>query len=40
MIFFDGKEWRDAEEMLESAARHSEEEYERVSAILEREGAI
>jgi len=40
MIFHDGNEWRDPEEMLESAARHSQEEYERVSAMLEREGHL
>ena len=40
MIFHDGTEWRDPEEMLESAGRHSQEEYERVSKMLEREGLL
>ena len=40
MIFYDGIEWRDPEELLESAGRHSQEEYDRVSRMLSREGVI
>ena len=40
MIFYDGAEWRDPEELLESAGRHSQEEYERVAAMLEEQGAL
>jgi len=38
MIYFDGKEWRDPEELLHMAGMESDEKYEEVSSFLENEG--
>jgi len=40
MIFFDGMEWRDPEELLEMAGRESQEKLDEVHALLEMEGHL
>ncbi len=40
MIYYDGNEWRDPEEMLEMASRESQEKYDQVSEQLARDGVI
>ncbi len=40
MIFFDGREWRDPEEMIEMAGRESQEKLDEVYAMLEAEGHL
>ena len=40
MIYYDGREWRDPEEMLEMAGRESQEKYDEVCAQLARDGMI
>ena len=40
MIYYDGTEWRDPEELLESAGRHSQEEYDKVAAMLAEQGML
>jgi hypothetical protein len=40
MIYYDGKEWRDAEEMLEMAGRESQEKYDKVASQLEKDGVL
>ena len=38
MIFYDGREWRDPEELLHVAGLESQEKYDEVSYILAKEG--
>ncbi len=38
MIYFDGREWRDPEELLHMAGMESDDKYEEVCAFLSREG--
>jgi len=38
MIYYDGKEWRDAEELLHMAGMESGEKYEEVAIFLSSEG--
>ncbi len=40
MIFFDGREWRDPEEMIEVAGRESQEKLDEVYAMLESHGYL
>ena len=40
MIFYDGMEWRDPEELLEMAGRESQEKYDEVCHQLEQEGLL
>ena len=40
MIFFDGMEWRDPEELLEMAGRESQEKLDEVHALLSQEGHL
>tara|TARA_Y100001963_G_C6693208_1_gene405661 strand:+ start:794 stop:919 length:126 start_codon:yes stop_codon:yes gene_type:complete len=40
MIFFDGREWRDPEELIEMAGRESDEKLEEVHSMLEMEGYL
>lgn len=38
MIYYDGREWRDPEELLHMAGMESGEKYEEVSYFLSKEG--
>jgi len=40
MIYYDGREWRDPEEMLEMASRESQEKYDEVCQQLAQDGVI
>ena len=40
MIFYDGMEWRDPEELLEMAGRESQEKYDEVCNQLSQEGYL
>ena len=40
MIYYDGMEWRDPEELLEMAGRESQEKYDEVANLVERDGLL
>tara|TARA_Y100001938_G_C7721394_1_gene250141 strand:- start:175 stop:300 length:126 start_codon:yes stop_codon:yes gene_type:complete len=40
MIYYDGQEWRDPEELIEMAGRESDEKLEKVQRMLAREGLL
>ena len=40
MIYYDGQEWRDPEELIEMAGRESDEKLDEVHALLAREGHL
>ena len=40
MIYYDGQEWRDPEELLEMAGRESQDKYDEVASQLERDGLL